>query len=164
MSVKIRTMITIHGIRQTIGFAEMVSQRKVTGMADRPHYMIVPGINMTMAKQKIEEEKITGMADLDKVIKGLEHCKRESEHIDDNPCNGCPYYELKECQQMMADALELMKSQQQEIAYLKPHYEPRKPTGIHIWHHGYIGHCPSCDRVVDFAERFCHTFMRLSSL
>ena len=49
------------------------------------------------------------MADIEKVIKGLEHCKRESEHIDDNPCNGCPYYELKECQQMMADALELLK-------------------------------------------------------
>lgn len=50
------------------------------------------------------------MADIEKIIKGLEHCKRESEHIDDNPCNGCPYYELKECQQMMADALELLKT------------------------------------------------------
>lgn len=50
--------------------------------------------------------------DREKVIQGLEHCKRESEHIDDNPCNGCPYYELKECQQMMADALALLKEQE----------------------------------------------------
>ena len=59
------------------------------------------------------------MADIEKVIKGLEHCKRESEHIDDNPCNGCPYYELKECQQMMADALELLKEQERQIIELK---------------------------------------------
>ena len=58
------------------------------------------------------------MADIEKVIKGLEHCKRESEHIDDNPCNGCPYYELKECQQMMADALELLKEQRMDIEAL----------------------------------------------
>ena len=51
------------------------------------------------------------MSDREKVIQGLEHCKRESEHIDDNPCNGCPYYELKECQQMMAEALALLKEQ-----------------------------------------------------
>lgn len=30
-------------------------------MADRPHYMIIPGINMTMVKQKIEAEKVPGM-------------------------------------------------------------------------------------------------------
>ena len=58
------------------------------------------------------------MAELDKVIKGLEHCKRESKHIDDNPCNGCPYYELKECPQMMADALELLKEQDEIIQEL----------------------------------------------
>lgn len=59
------------------------------------------------------------MADIWKVIKGLEHCKRESEHVDDNPCNGCPYYELKECQQMMADALELLKEQEERIETLE---------------------------------------------
>lgn len=34
------------------------------------------------------------MADLEKVIKGLECCLRESEHIDDNPCADCPYYDI----------------------------------------------------------------------
>ena len=62
------------------------------------------------------------MPDREKVIKGLEHCKRESEHIDDNPCNGCPYYELKECQQMMADALALLKGQETEISRISNEY------------------------------------------
>ena len=56
------------------------------------------------------------MDKLEKVIKGFEHCKRESESIDDNPCNGCPYnYDgergenvcLRE--QLMRDAIELLK-------------------------------------------------------
>jgi len=96
------------------------------------------------------------MADLDKVLKGLECCANSY-------CAGsdCPYFAEKDCDILKMDALELLKAQQTEIAFLKPHYEPRKPNGIHIWHHGYIGHCPSCDRVVDFAERFCHNCTQL---
>ena len=51
--------------------------------------------------------------DKEKVIKGLEHCIRESEHIDDNPCDGCPYFVSDQygCErtQMEKDALELLK-------------------------------------------------------
>ena len=79
------------------------------------------------------------MADIEKVIKGLEHCKRESEHIDDNPCNGCPYYELKECQQMMADALELLKR-----------YIPVAPTNDKMRNKK----CPNCGTILK--GRFCH--------
>ena len=51
--------------------------------------------------------------DKEKVIKGLEHCIRESEHIDDNPCDGCPYFVNDQygCErtQMEKDALALLK-------------------------------------------------------
>ena len=51
--------------------------------------------------------------DKEKVIKGLEHCIRESEHIDDNPCDGCPYFVSDQygCErtQMEKDALALLK-------------------------------------------------------
>ena len=55
----------------------------------------------------------------EKVIKGLEHCLSESEHIDDNPCNGCPYFVSDQygCErtQMEKDALELLKAQRETI-------------------------------------------------
>ena len=45
------------------------------------------------------------MADLDKVIKGLEHC------MGDQPCEECPYE--KGCdKELMGDALELLKAQE----------------------------------------------------
>ena len=54
--------------------------------------------------------------DKEKVIKGLEHCIRESEHIDDNPCDGCPYFVSDQygCErtQMEKDALALLKEQE----------------------------------------------------
>ena len=66
------------------------------------------------------------MDKLEKVIKGFEHCKRESESIDDNPCNGCPYnYDGERgenvCmrEQLMRDAIELLKEQENEIDTLK---------------------------------------------
>ena len=64
------------------------------------------------------------MIDREKVIKGLEHCVRESEHIYDNPCNGCPYYtnvgfnQFKcESVQMKRDALALLKEQETVVAH-----------------------------------------------
>ena len=55
------------------------------------------------------------MFDNEKVIKGLEHCIRESEHIDDNPCDGCPYFVSDQygCErtQMEKDALALLKEE-----------------------------------------------------
>ena len=56
------------------------------------------------------------MAELDKVIEGLERCIRDSEHIDDNPCFKCPY--SCQCQEgytsaLKEDALELLKEQKE---------------------------------------------------
>lgn len=51
------------------------------------------------------------MPDIEKVIKGLECCLKESDHLYSNPCNGCPY-EGQECiDRMKADALNLLKEQ-----------------------------------------------------
>ena len=58
------------------------------------------------------------MADIEKVIKGLECCLRESEHIDDNPCADCPYFDVdsgiggKCIDDKDKDALELLKEQE----------------------------------------------------
>ena len=54
------------------------------------------------------------MADREKVIKGLECCLKESDHLYSNPCNGCPY-EGQECiDRMKADALATLKEQETE--------------------------------------------------
>ena len=50
--------------------------------------------------------------DREKVIKGLECCLKESDHLYSNPCNGCPY-DGQECiDRMKADALALLKEQE----------------------------------------------------
>ena len=93
------------------------------------------------------------MADIEKVIKGLTEC------IADLDCDDCPYED--DCfdpdvdrqygEQMMRDALELLKVQ----------YDAMKPIDIRKWHDGYVGDCPSCGRVVRFAQRYCHNCTRL---
>lgn len=77
------------------------------------------------------------MADIEKVIKGLECCLRESEHIDDNPCADCPYYDIdsgvggKCIDDKDRDALELLKSKPdidkivKELDDTSKRYEPR---------------------------------------
>lgn len=52
------------------------------------------------------------MADLEKVIKGLEHCTDTKKEWEDR-CIGCPYGEfLKTCKgDVIHDALELLKMQ-----------------------------------------------------
>ena len=57
------------------------------------------------------------MADIEKVIKALECCIKDSEHIDDNPCFKCPY--SCQCQEgytsaLKEDALKIIKWQQQK--------------------------------------------------
>ena len=65
------------------------------------------------------------MADIEKVIKGLECCLRESEHIDDNPCKNCPYYDVDSgiggrcMEEKDKDAIELLKEQQKQIDELE---------------------------------------------
>ena len=99
-------------------------------MADRPHYMIVPGINMTMAKQKIEEEKITGMADMDKVMKGLNCCKNSYP----KDCKHCPYE--KDCTHdgtcdiLVRNAISVIAYQRMEIERLKAEVEKAREEGF----------------------------------
>ena len=82
------------------------------------------------------------MADdkLDKVIKGLTEC------IADLDCDDCPYE--NECfnanddrqygEQMMRDALELLKKQAPKPVW----YETNGMTGLPI------SHCPSCNEII----------------
>lgn len=52
--------------------------------------------------------------DRKKVIKALECCLKESDHLFSNPCNGCPY-EGQECiDRMKAEALALLKEMEEE--------------------------------------------------
>ena len=51
------------------------------------------------------------MPDRENVIKALECCLKESDHLYSNPCKDCPY-EGKECiDRMKAEALALLKEQ-----------------------------------------------------
>ena len=59
------------------------------------------------------------MIDREKVIKGLECCLKESDHLYSNPCNGCPY-EGQECvDRMKADVLFLLKEQDARVMTLE---------------------------------------------
>ena len=59
------------------------------------------------------------MMDIEKVIKGLECCKRK----EGNECKGCPYAESEYCTQDMAtDALALIKKQKEEIDEISDEY------------------------------------------
>jgi len=54
------------------------------------------------------------MIDIENVIKALECCLKESDHLYSNPCNGCPY-EGRECiDRMKTDALALLKEYKSE--------------------------------------------------
>ena len=60
------------------------------------------------------------MTDIEKVIKGLEHCMRESDNLYDDPCNGCPYYVEKQpsriCSgELQKDCYDLLKEQPQLV-------------------------------------------------
>ena len=48
--------------------------------------------------------------DMEKAIKGLEHCRLMCEGVSHNPCNGCPYQGCFDCaDKLKTDALELLK-------------------------------------------------------
>ena len=88
------------------------------------------------------------MPDREKVIQGLEHCKRESEHIYDNPCKGCPYYEKKACGNLCRDALALLKEQEA--------VEPKKTTYQRADHTiAYRYRCGTCDMSIFPSYKYC---------
>ena len=77
----------------------------------------------------------------DKVIKALECCLKESDHLYSNPCKDCPY-EGKECiDRMKADALALLKEQEA--------VEPIIEYNLFL--------CPVCKNTLFIREqKFCH--------
>lgn len=44
---------------------------------------------------------------------------------------------------------------------LRPQTNPLKPKSIRKWHDEYVGDCPSCHRVVRFAQKHCHNCIQL---
>ena len=44
---------------------------------------------------------------------------------------------------------------------LFPQTNPKKPTNIRNWHDEYVGDCPSCKRIVRFAQKHCHNCIQL---
>ena len=55
------------------------------------------------------------MAELNKVIDGLKHCRLESESVSHNPCKGCSYQGSYDCADTLkTDALELLKEQDEQ--------------------------------------------------
>ena len=75
------------------------------------------------------------MPDREKVIKGLECCKRK----DGNECKVCPYTESDYCvEDMVADTLSLLKEQE------------AKQVNISQTHCGMkYGLCPRCEKQID---------------
>lgn len=96
------------------------------------------------------------MPDLSKIIKGMEYCidyaQRIKDKINDVPCSGCPYVELKnkevgygDCiDTMIIDALALLKAQQP--------IEER----LHLCE-SCIKEYPECDATKDGVEFGCGT-------
>ena len=86
------------------------------------------------------------MADIEKVIKGLEYC------IKSEDCRGCIYWEeigLHEGCPLNSDALELLKKQ-----------EPMKPTVHGTWTDGFTTYdayyCKSCNGLLQKNDwQFC---------
>lgn len=86
------------------------------------------------------------MIDREKVIKALECCLKESDHLYSNPCNGCPY-EGQECiDRMKTDALALLKE-----------HEAVKPIlireGRNKENHYY--ECRECGEEIVFEQKYC---------
>ena len=81
------------------------------------------------------------MTDVENVIRGLEQFKSDFKPF----CGGSADWKRVD------DALELLKQL----------CEAMKPTGLRMWHDGYVGDCPSCGRVVQFAQKYCHNCTRL---
>lgn len=98
------------------------------------------------------------MADIEKVIQGLEFTK---EMITFNPLTGKDIEpgNLNESDKTTYDACV------GAIALLKPFAESKRPDNLRERHAGrirvYIGDCPVCHRVVEFAQKHCHDCCQL---
>ena len=88
---------------------------------------------------------------LNKVIKAIEQCLKESEHIDDNPCKPCPYCDKSifcNHEQFLRDVLELLK--EQEVV------EPKKTAYQRVDHIiAYRYRCGTCDMSIFPSYKYC---------
>lgn len=95
------------------------------------------------------------MADIEKVIKGLEHCAVR------HKCNNeCPYSNIIQDQnegmdscvtQLSKDALELLKEQQKKICEYEGLRKPKEPTAVMKIKKSddmFGGYCPCCEGTV----------------
>ena len=74
-------------------------------------------ISLKAKRRKVGE---VWMADIEKVIKGLEYCRLMCEGVSHNPCEGCPYQGSYACaDKLKTDALALLKEQETEIRQLR---------------------------------------------
>ena len=87
----------------------------------------------------------------EKVVKGITNCTKYDTHN----CEGCPYAkgcdETGTIDELLLDAL----------CILEPQVNARKPDELREWRDGYVGDCPSCGRVVRFAQKHCHNCKQL---
>ena len=58
---------------------------------------------------------------------------------------------------MLKKCSDVIEAYNMAIHALEVRGEPMMVTGLgHGMHGSYIGYCPVCGRIVDFAQRFCH--------
>ena len=86
------------------------------------------------------------MAELEKTIQGLTFCLKESIKVS---CDGCPYRGGGCMDDLMADALSLLKVQEpkfvSDIAEAIIGCKPKVK----------VGHCPSCGVLMSETDRYC---------
>jgi len=96
------------------------------------------------------------MNELEKVISGLACCTQTMLNQNTRPCDGCPYDvdgKAIACNtQLMADALELLKTQEP----VKPimHYVPDGKRSSTAWQ------CGNCLIDIGYGENYCHNCRR----
>ena len=90
------------------------------------------------------------MPDMEKVIKALERCIKDSEHIDDNPCYKCPY--SCQCQEgytsaLKEDALALLKEKKEYGSFIVIDSKTGKEADIYniALHEDWAKHLCYCD-------------------
>ena len=98
----------------------------------------------------MQNEKWVHKPDSYFVCKALECCSSNKIMI----CFSCPYHSHEDdcADELKRDALTLLKMQ----------CEARKPENLKTHpYDGFIGNCPSCGRIVRFAQKYCHNCTQL---
>lgn len=59
------------------------------------------------------------------------------------------------------DIIKLDRIEANQKKLLKSQTDPQRPKDLRLWHEGYVGDCPVCGRVVQFAQKHCHNCTQL---